>query len=267
MVSPQVDNSFAKGYVRNYIIQQQLQVGGSSIVYIAVDKNTETKVAVKLLPVRNSVEKKKFLREQNITAKLSKKQYSVALYDSFIENEWGFLVMKLYPMDLFSMWSASSISSNLFKFIIKNICISIIGCHKRNIVHLDIKPENILMNNQNYPILTDYGCSRSIGSQVEVLETGTRQYRAPELVNSEEYEASPYADVWSFGVMLYALSIGTFPFEENHIITSDWSIHPKDLHDDLPSPLKDLICKTLKFEPKERISMEEIIVHPWFSSD
>ena len=265
MVSPQVDNSFSKGYVRNYVIQQQFQVGGSSIVYIAEDKKTESKVAVKLLPVRNSIEKKKFNREVDITAKLAKTQYSVALYDQFIENEWGFLVMKLYSMDLLSMWSAKPIPSNLFKFIIKNICKSIIGCHKRNIVHLDIKPENILMN-QNYPILTDYGCSRSIGSHVDVLQTGTRQYRAPEL-NNEGYKASPQADVWSFGVMLYALSIGSFPFEENHFISPDWFIQPDDLNDALPILLKDLICKTLKFDAKERISMEEILSHPWFSSD
>lgn len=256
-------STFSTGAIRNYQIQQQLQIGGSSIVYVARDTNKNVQVAIKLLPIRNAKEKKRFIHERNITSRLSAKQFSISLYDHFMEGEWGFLVMELLQCDLLRYFQEKKMSLNTLKYFMYHICKSIEACHRRNIVHLDIKPENILLDNRLLPVICDYGCAKKIGSLVHSLRAGTVHYKAPEYFT--ECGVAPSGDIWSIGAMLYSLS--TAQFFPNQSVNSDFLLLPEHLPDQISDTLKDLICNILKFNPSERPTIETILSHPWFSNN
>jgi len=114
--------------------------------------------------------------------------------------------------------------------------------------------------------LCDFGVSRLVKKhQVIKEQCGTPAYLAPEIIIDEGYEGF-YADIWSLGVLLYAMLQGTVPFKANNIA---------DLHKlilkgnfDFPVPTisedaKDLVRKMLVLTPEKRISIPEILNHPW----
>eukprot|EP00092_Neocalanus_flemingeri_P094274 GFUD01119867.1.p1 GENE.GFUD01119867.1~~GFUD01119867.1.p1 ORF type:complete len:515 (-),score=128.52 GFUD01119867.1:119-1663(-) len=151
--------------------------------------------------------------------------------------------------------------------------------HAKNICHRDLKPENVLLCtvDDSNPVvkITDMGLSKLVDLGT-VLKTfcGTPQYIAPEVVTSAGLMDSSYTlkvDCWSLGVILYILLSGTPPFSEDRqcglnlraqILAANYQFYPQ-LFDTISSTAKDLIARLLKVSPEERISAEEILLHPW----
>ena len=130
----------------------------------------------------------------------------------------------------------------------------------------------------NNPVIkiTDMGLSKLVDLNT-VMKTfcGTPQYIAPEIVlGAGRLESQPYSmkvDVWSLGVILYILVSGTPPFSEDRkcglelkqqILQAIYIYYPQ-LFDSITPQAKDLIDKCLKVDPNERISSDEILLHPW----
>lgn len=131
----------------------------------------------------------------------------------------------------------------------------------------DLKPENLLMDEHKRIKVADFGLSNT-GQDGELLKTscGSPNYAAPEVISGTEY-AGPEVDVWSCGVILYALLAGSLPFDDESIpnlfrkIKSGTYSMPNFISDSA----KDLISSILKVEPLERASMSAIRAHPWMS--
>ncbi len=99
------------------------------------------------------------------------------------------------------------------RFIFKQICGAVNYCHSQNIIHRDIKMENILINEQRQIKLIDFGFSVQIGLENKLtVYCGTPSYMAPEIHSKKDYFGPP-VDVWALGVMLYVMSCGRFPFK------------------------------------------------------
>ena len=128
-------------------------------------------------------------------------------------------------------------------------------CHDNNILHRDIKLDNILLHNKHVK-LCDFGVSRiTIPGQVIKEQCGTPAYIAPEIIARKGYSGTK-ADIWSLGILLYAMLTGTVPFRSNNL---------SDLHRlilkgkfKLPGFLSikvcDLLRKMIVLNPKKRIS-------------
>ena len=103
-------------------------------------------------------------------------------------------------------------SCNYFQQIISGIDY----IHKLNIVHRDMKPENLLLDHKNKIKIVDFGLSNTYKDE-EMLKTacGSPWYAAPEMIAGKSY-AGPRADIWSCGVILYALVCGFLPFEDQN---------------------------------------------------
>ena len=142
--------------------------------------------------------------------------------------------------------------------------------------HRDIKPENFLLNRQRSIKLIDFGlCAKLNGENdpkdkfpptPQMLQTccGSPAYAAPELLSGHSY-AGDMADAWSLGVLLYALLVGTLPFDDENLallyqkILSGRFAVPSFLSEESVGLLKQL----LKTDPKRRITIRQLLVHPW----
>jgi len=139
--------------------------------------------------------------------------------------------------------------------------------HKLNVVHRDLKPENLLLDHNHQIKIVDFGLSNTYKDK-ELLKTacGSPCYAAPEMIAGKEYSGLK-VDIWSAGVILFAMICGYLPFED----PNTRKLYKKIMKGNYQSPKyisdsgKDLIQKILKTNPEERYSIEDIRAHEWFN--
>jgi serine/threonine protein kinase len=140
-------------------------------------------------------------------------------------------------------------------------------CHHNNIVHRDLKIENILISNSGNIKIIDFGLS-NLYSPLRHLSTfcGSLYFAAPELLNAKLY-TGPEVDVWSFGIVLYVLVCGKVPFDDQSMpalhakIKRGLAEYPAWLSNDC----KSLLQRMLNTNPQERATLAEVLAHPWMT--
>ena len=142
-------------------------------------------------------------------------------------------------------------------------------CHDtQNVIHRDLKPDNILFDCQYNIKIADFGLSEEF-TPGEKLNTfcGTPEYMAPEVFKGQKFDG-PKVDVWSLGIMLYEMLTATIPFPG-----SDWpQIIERVLRGKYYEPeylsenCKDVIRKMLDLDPSKRASLNEVMEHDWVKS-
>ncbi|XP_072927614.1 serine/threonine-protein kinase 17A-like [Hemitrygon akajei] len=159
--------------------------------------------------------------------------------------------------------------------LVRQILDGVAYLHGKNIVHLDLKPQNILLTNCN-PLgnirIVDFGLSRRVDSIEEIKEiTGTPEYVAPEILN---YEAiSTATDMWSIGVLVYVMLTGVSPFLGDDRQTTFLNISKVDIDysEDIFEGISDLainfIQSLLIKDPRKRAKAEQCLKHPWLSPE
>ena len=163
------------------------------------------------------------------------------------------------------------------KMIFKKIVERIQFCHNKNICHLDIKPANIVFDNEFEPIIIDFGLSLKINDdKIYEGETGTEQYECPEMWEKGKFTGVE-ADIFSLGALLFNLIAPSFGFLQAKkddpyysLIIEDkekeyWNkILPLINNIELSENFKNLYTKMIAYESKNRPTIEEILAHPWF---
>lgn len=140
-------------------------------------------------------------------------------------------------------------------------------CHRNSIVHRDLKIENILISKTGDIKIIDFGLS-NLFSPRNHLKTfcGSLYFAAPELLQAKQY-TGPEVDIWSFGIVLYVLVCGKVPFDDQSMPQLHAKI--KKGHVDYPPWLsaecRGLIHKMLQTDPQQRVSLSEIMNHPWIT--
>lgn len=137
-------------------------------------------------------------------------------------------------------------------------------CHQFNICHRDLKPENLLLDKNLNIKIADFGMA-ALEMNAKLLETscGSPHYASPEIVTGKNYHGSP-SDVWSCGIILFALLTGHLPFDDENIRKLLVKVQNGKftMPNYLSSDAKDLIWKMLKVDPNERIQINDILKHP-----
>ncbi|CAN8069778.1 unnamed protein product [Agarophyton chilense] len=149
----------------------------------------------------------------------------------------------------------------------------VLYCHQRGVSHRDLKPENLLIDEQSGLLkITDFGLSSMKGADTasELLTTqcGTPHYIAPEIISRTvpAYDGRK-VDAWACGIILFALLAGYLPFDESDLVCLFDAIRHGQFTFPawMSSGARDLIWRLLCVDPDTRISLNEVITHPWFA--
>ena len=234
---------------------------------------TKSKYAIKRiskLDKNNQEGKTYFKREIEIMYKIHQNNI-VRLFNNFEDNEFCYFVMEYIENgNLFEQpsWKNNKrFPSNDVAKIIKDIICAVYYLHNMNppIIHRDIKPENVLIDKNGVAKLTDFGWSNYVDSnQIRRTYCGTPVYLAPEMI--KEIGHDEHLDIWCIGVLLFELLTGNVPFKGkdldslNNNILQLKIVWPKDIS----NTAKNLILKILKRDPGDRISLADMLKHPFF---
>ena len=266
----QKNNKYPTTKMKFYKYGRLLGKGAFGKVNLSLHTLTGRLVAIKSInktKIINERQKTKIQLETSIMKTLSSSNYIVKIYETFQTEKHFCIVMEyICAGDLLSyIRKRSKLNEQIAKFIFKQIILSLQYIHSQNIVHRDIKLDNILIDLNNNIKICDFGVSKKISLNDKMYEQcGTPAYIAPEILKNKGYEGFS-VDIWSAGVVLYAMLSGTVPFKGNNL---------NELHDlimkgkfniinDISNDAKHLIKNLLEIEPKKRISIQNILNHPW----
>ncbi|CAN9507333.1 unnamed protein product [Ophioblennius macclurei] len=247
--------------------------GQFGIVYGGKHRKTGRDVAIKIIDkMRFPTKQESQLR--NEVAILQKLQHpGVVNLDCMFETaEQVFVVMEKLHGDMLEMILSSEKSrlpERLTKFLVTQILVALKHLHLKDIVHCDLKPENVLLASaEPFPQvkLCDFGFARIIGEKsFRRSVVGTPAYLAPEVLRSRGYNRS--LDMWSVGVIVYVSLSGTFPFNEDEDINDQIQnaafMYPPNPWREVSEDAKDLINNLLQVKMRKRFSVEKTLSHPW----
>ena len=266
-ISPNMENNKRIG---DYLLLSTLGRGTVSKVKLGLHLPTKQKVAIKILDQEKIVDEtdiERIRREIRILSVLHHRNI-VQLYETITNDNNIYIIMEyIEGKDLFQyIYSLQRLteykSSQLFRQLIS--CLEYI--HKLGIVHRDIKPENILLDKGKKNLkLVDFGLG-NIYKKNELVKTacGSPCYAAPEMLSGKAYDGF-YSDLWSCGVVLYCMLVGTLPFDDEDIkiLYHNIKIANYIMPNFLSNYAQDLLRRILVTNPKRRITLEEIKLHPF----
>ena len=265
------NNSYPKTSLNFYKIGRILGKGAFGKVNIALHLASGRLVAIKSFNKKKLVTrraKRKIKTEIEVLSKL-RNPFCTQIYDYFETDTHILIVMEYICGDLLGfMRKRSKITESTAKIIFKQIIKGLQYIHKKKIVHRDIKLDNVLIDLTNTVKICDFGVSRILQpGDIMYEHCGTPAYIAPEIFKNEGYEGYS-CDIWSAGVTLYYMLAGVQPFKGGKIEELKEIIIKGQYEQikDISKEANDLINKMLKLNPKERITIEEILKHPWLKN-
>ena len=253
--------------INDFKIIKKIGKGGYSEVFLGKNEKTQELFAIKKFNNGFTKENKKyFIREINILSKIkhnfivkivgySKNQGSFYIIMDYINNGTLFKAIHSEKNDKINDGTIKTIIAMLLSY-------SMAYLHKSQIIHRDLKSTNILLDENYYPYLCDFGISRSMDNDEPLTrKIGNLHWMAPEVLSGEKYSYS--ADVYSFGMILYELLTNSIPWDgidsidiENFILNKK---RPK-LPEDISENLRILIKKCWNSDPNIRPTFEEILL-------
>lgn len=245
-----------------YEILEIVGTGGMAYVYKAKDKLLNRLVAIKILKNefnQNEQFIQKFKRESQAAASLSHNNI-VKVFDVGVQENNHYIVMEYVSGQTLKEYirDKGKLPWREALFITKQIAFALDHAHKNKIIHRDIKPHNIILNEEMIPKVTDFGIARAISSATITLveETmGSVHYISPEQARGGFVDEK--SDLYSLGIVLYEMITGKVPFDSDNSVSiaikhiQEDIVIPQEL-EDIPQGLIDIALKLVKKSPVER---------------
>ncbi|KAI5272449.1 kinase-like protein [Aureobasidium subglaciale] len=190
------------------------------------------------------------------------------LYEVIVTESLVWLVLEWCPGDeLYNhLLEHGRMEENKVQKIFTQLVGAVSYVHSKSCVHRDLKLENILLDKHGNVKLVDFGFTREYQGSTSYLQTwcGTVCYSAPEMLKGEKY-AGEKVDVWSLGIILYALLCGELPFDEDDENDTKQRILKEDANypEYIPEGAKDLMSKLLSRRPLIRPPLADVLRHSW----
>jgi serine/threonine protein kinase len=257
--------------IGDYIIKETLGKGTFGKVKLGIHIPTEERVAIKILEKSKIKEKddlERVIREMEII-----KQFNhpcvIQVYEILEDSKTYYIIMEYCEGgELFNhIVNKRRLSDEEASYYYFQIINGIEYIHSHNIVHRDLKPENVLLTKEKKIKIIDFGLSNFYSKEGSLLVTpcGSPCYASPEMVSGKKYNGF-MIDIWSSGIVLFAMVCGYLPFED----PNNEVLFKKILECNLQYPsfvsvnFKDMLKKVLVTDPDKRIRIEGIKKHPFY---
>ena len=247
--------------LNHYELVEKINEGGSGSIYKGINLNTGILVAIKVLNKTfqsNTIAVKKFQFEANQYLYLQHTNI-VKLLDFNITNT-PYLVMEYVDgmnMDEYINKITGPISINKVKYILTQLLSAIEYSHQKNVLHLDIKPSNIMINNSQQIKVLDFGISKTTEEDNDKMFVGSPYYMSPEQVTQAGIGKA--SDIYSIGITLYQMVTGQLPFDKklnreevfDKIINGDLD-KPSTKYPSLAKTIENIILTATALKPNDR---------------
>jgi eukaryotic-like serine/threonine-protein kinase len=258
-------------FADRFVLENELGSGGMAHVFLGRDEVLDRPVAVKLLnPTHGGTDiGDRFEREGRTAARLAHPNI-VQVYDAgeaeFDGKETSYIVMEYVPGgDLKELIDQKGrLSGPELARLGDEVCAGLAHAHERGVIHRDIKPHNILLDENGHAKVTDFGIARAL-DMTQATRTGsflgTAMYSSPEQLQG--HKVTPKSDIYSLGATLYQAATGKPPFSGDTPIevasqhVSKTPTSPRERGADVSGDLEALILSCLAKDPDERPSAEE----------
>ncbi|CAJ1356374.1 unnamed protein product [Effrenium voratum] len=257
--------------IGHYVLMKTIGEGTFGKVKLGTHILTGERVAVKVLEkerIQELADVERVAREIHILKLIRRCRHIIQLYEIIETPRQLYLIMEYAP------------GGELFDYIVEHgraeekdacrflhqILAGVERVHQTNVVHRDMKPENLLLDERECIKIVDFGLSNTFQDE-QLLQTacGSPCYAAPEMIAGNQY-FPPMVDVWSCGVILFALVCGFLPFEDqNHaelykkILNAEYEV-PNFISKDVVN----LIAGMLTTDPEKRMTLVDIRNHKWY---
>ena len=255
-----------------YVLGPNIGRGEFAKVKLAYNMRTCSYVAIKCFSPRNG--HYMMLDEQIVREILATKglihPHIAQIYEAIIYGDRVFLVMENCPYgDLRQFLNKGGpLCEEQARVFLGHLILGVKKLHSMDLVHRDLKLENLMIDSRFRLKIADFGCARrQIGKTLNTI-TGSYAYGAPELFRGDRYDGKK-CDVWSMGVIFYSMLVGRLPFSDRGrmrtLLRERMELPP--LPPSITPDCCDLLKKMLRYDPAERLSLDAVMTHPWMMRD
>ena len=256
-----------------YIVQSQVGTGGMATVYRGVDSTLDRQVAIKVMLPQYASDPafaQRFRQEARAAAALQN-PYIVQVYDWGRDEATGtyFIVMEyLRGTDLKSgIRSHGALAPKKVAPIGAQVCSALAVAHSHEIIHRDIKPQNIMILPNGDAKVMDFGIARAKNSHLTQTNSvlGTAHYVSPEQAQGKDL--GPTSDLYSLGVVMYEAATGRLPFEGDDAVSvalkqvNEQPVPPRSINPNLDPALEAIIMCLLRKDPAQRFQTADELRH------
>ena len=285
------NKSYPETKINFYLYGRRIGQGAFGKVNLGLNVLTGRVVAIKSFkktPIEKLKHKMRKIQYETELMKQFNHKNITKILEVFNDEEYMLIIMEyINGGNLFSfVKKRRKLSEKMAKFLFRQIILGIQHIHSKNVVHRDIKLENILIDFNNNIKICDFGIGKVLNSENELLydKCGTPMYMAPEIILANEnngYKGFP-VDIWSSGITLYIMLSGSLPFslknkidnkenmafnsikEKNNIFLQNQIINvkPKEI-ENISEEARNLLKGLLNKNPSKRLTCSQILNHPW----
>jgi serine/threonine protein kinase len=257
-----------------YELRRRIAQGGMAEVYLAYDRRVRRLVAIKVLYGRDEAFVRRFEREALAVGALTH-NHILPLYDFGEQSPWYYLVMPYVEGGTLRDYLNQHHQLTLAEAasILEQIASALHYAHEQGVVHRDVKPSNILLRQDGYAYLVDFGLAKAFSGAVSLTGdgamVGTPEYMAPEQSNGESDYRS---DIYSLGVILYHMLTGRVPFTaESPVAISLKHIQfapppPRAFNREITPAVEAVILKAMEKDPNARYQQAREFSHDYWTA-
>jgi len=255
--------------IKNYILKEDIGEGNFGKVKLGISKTTKEEYAIKIIN-KDQIKikmKNKIFKENEVITKFN--HINVIFVFEIIEDPENYYIVMEYCKrgELFDyIVEHERLTEDEAAIFFYQLINGVESIHSKGIAHRDLKPENLLLTKDKTLKIIDFGLSHEFDG-IDLLKTkcGSPSYASPEILRGKPYDGFK-SDVWSCGIILYAMVCGYLPFdgETNKILFKNIMKCEPDIPDYLNDITQDLILRILTSDPDMRITIDEIKRHPFY---
>lgn len=249
--------------------KQTIGKGAFGRVRLCNFKDFESKIfACKIIKKKQVLQRVIRLKEEIVALQSIKSPFVVHLFEVFQDEFKIYIVQEYLKGDFLDLLKQQKkFTEKEAKFYFVQVYLGLVDIHKKSIVYRDLKPENMLMDDEGNLKLCDFGlCKQLKKSEKTYSHCGTLDYESPEIILGDGHDFT--TDYWSLGIFLYELLVGKTPFfhindkkTAENILQGEFKI-PDDLSKEATDLIRSLIERDVE---KRKKNFSQIPKHPWLS--